>query len=290
MADATNNNENQMSGPAMRPTTSQLQPRPTPGQIKAQQQAAERSHQLTQQLVASMDHRHNWATQPRKMQRIENTLAKNPDLRNSLFTHYKGGNIPFVSLDPKTQLRVVRQVNGHLKTIARNLAAGAAVHSLIPDPTDPLNPYNQANPNSLVNQQQAAWQSNIVSQDNQAEQTIQSQDDEQFSTQQQQTMQAENLEVGLELTAAEAAEITAHNTETYNPTPSPENNSSNKEASETHEGKKVLEHAGEERALEAYRHDDKHGLIEGFKGEKAVVEHTIEHTALKVGLSMITGG
>lgn len=296
MADSSNHNDDRsntlMSGPAMRPATSRLQPRPTPDQLKAQQQATERAHQLTQQMAASIQRRQNWATQPRKMQRIENTLSNNPELRNSLFTLYKGGNTPFVSLDPKTQLRVVKQVNGHLKTMARTLAAGAAAQSLIPDPTDPLNPVNQANPYNIANQQQAAWQANILTQDNQVAQTIQAEDNEQFSIQQQQTTEQENNEAEIELTEAEVTEIAAHNTETYNasPTPSPENTSTDKkESDETEEGKKILEHAGEERALQAYRSEDKAGMIEGFKGAKTAVEHTVVHEALQVGLSMLSG-
>jgi len=264
-----------MSSPAMRPTP---RPKPalTPVQLKAQEVIATRSRELTQQMRATQQQRANWITQPRLMRRIENRLAHDPKLRNALFTLEKGGAIAFVSLDPKTQMRVVKNVSGHIKTIARNVVAKTVpAPSFAPDPTDPFNQYNQANPSNIANQQQAAQQANVIEQDNLVNQET----------------TAENNHTLL-LTGADITIIAAYKSERYStlPEPSPEPGPSNrKDASKTNpEEIKALKHQGEARALKGVINNDKKEIIEGLKGIKEVGKEVVSHAAVSILTKVIT--
>lgn len=282
-------NRMRMGGPSMRPRPQPRQQR-TPQQIKALESARTHSHQLTRQLVAAQSTRQNWRSRANTMRRVQNALRKNPALRNALFTAAKGDAIAFVSLDAKSQLRAVKTVDRQIRDMAHQ--AVRAMQNPTPDPLDVTNPYNQANPNSLVNQQQAIQQGVTQEQDNLAAQE-----------QEQQEITTENNTTAITLTAAEAVDIEAHNQQEYSfsPTPTPtsprpekqaddeEIKAGEKKVEEEATVKAVMEHRGEEKALEGFMHGDKTAFMDGAKGAFSKGVEKVAEEGLKVGMSLMKG-
>lgn len=287
--EADNSNRMNMGGPSMRPSPKPAPKELTPAQQKAQEQAKQRSHELTQEMVAAQTARQNWINKPGMMRRINNTLAKDPVVRDAVFTAVKGGAVAFTSLDARTQLRVVKNADKQLRQMAQN-----AVAAMTPgvDPNDVTHPFNQANPNNLANQRQAIEYGIVMDQDNQVAQQVLTMDNQVAQEQQVEEEMAENNLATMELTAAEEEEINSHNAE-FNPSPKP---GAQPDDEELKEGEKALaedglaraalEHKGEEKALESFMKNDKAGFMEGAKGGEKEVAKTVAEEGMKVGMSL----
>ncbi len=272
--------QNSITGPMMRPLPSNKPP--TQEQTKAQQTVEIRLSALKQQLLAERNNRQNWITDARSMRQIQNSLVNDPLLREAVFTLVKGGAFAFVALEPKVQLEIIKTVNQTMSTMARTLLKSISSF----DPNDPINLYNQANPNNLVNQQQAIQQGIITEQDNLETQSVLQQDDNVANQEQSENSQNDKHLYDLTLTEAELLEIQSHNQANYSnhnacPTPSP--GSQKQTANEENSSdlpKKVFEHLGEETALKAFMNKDPKGVIEGCKGLIQTIEHRVVSTAL----------
>jgi hypothetical protein len=240
---------------------------------------------LEHQLSVSKASRHNWQNSATTMRRVQSTLAKDPLLRNALFSHHKGSNIAFVLLPAKDQLRIVKNVSANLKKLARQCLS--AQNNATLDPNDPTNLFNQANPNNLANQAQATQAANIAIQNNFTEEEILREDQQALEQQNREEMNHENEE-RFELTDAEAHTIDTHNQSAYStPTPKPGHSTSEENDEESHFARKEIEHLGEERAIKHFISGDKKELIEGLKGLEKITEPGVEHAA-HAAVAMLT--
>lgn len=285
--DRKENDENRitMSGPSMRP-----QPQPqrelTPAQIKAQEKINIYQKNLRKVVKAQETARPGWQNTLSRW-RLENTLAKNPTLRNALFTYFKGDAIAFNSLPPKTQLTITKQVQQHLRNMAKNAVKNTP--NLTPDPKDVTNYYNQANPNNLANTQldiQRGIEINEANKQAQIEQDMMEQQYNNFTNQEQEhetETAAISTAAAIVLSTDDEEEIIKEQqANQFNPSPKPSNQ--NKDDDKDIEEK--AKHAGEETALRGVMSGDKELFKEGAKGIEKAEKTIVDHELINAGMAL----
>ena len=277
-----NENDNQKTFSASPTPSPSNKPRPAPKATPAEQALQQRYKAIRNQLSQQM--RPSW--QNSNVKRIQKTLAKDSVLRDALFQMYRNSPAAFLTLTPKEQYNLVKDVSNHLKNLAQQCVA--AQQQPI-DPNDPTNSFNQANPNNLANQAQAAAAGVILEQDNQM-----------LNIQQTEAVDDENNVADEEtkqftLTQEDEQEIAEHNQQYQNPRPQPGTSHSEDDDEQANEATTLVKdevkikgaesvvknEKTEEKALESFIKVDKKAFIKAAKGMVKEVEAKVAEVAVK---------
>lgn len=181
-----------LQAPQLRPSVNKEQ---NYQQQLALKQISERAALLTLKLRAQeqmlKQATHEWRYQPKTMRKYQHILITDPAVRAGLlFTLNRTGQ-SFSSLSPQQRLQLVKQIQRTNAALATEMQ-----RQLQPvlDPNDPTHPFNQANPNNMTNQSQAAYFSVVVTENNEQTQTNQNENQEADVNKEAETLDAENRE------------------------------------------------------------------------------------------------
>ena len=268
------------------PTPSPMnQKRPRPEPTPAQKAAEQELYKIRQQMYEQQRSRQAWLNPSRDMKRIQKMLNEKPAIRGALTQLYRTSPAAFLTLHPRQQLRIVKNVANHLKQISTQLVNPQQDPQF--DLTKPLNMQNALSNGGTTASQNAAMQNGaVVAQNNEA--TAESSVEDQQQAAQQHGHDGRLVAIGagvvaaFTLTKSDISEIIEHNKGYTAPTPKPGGSLVDEE--DHVEAGTVIKHetAGAENSnamkggVAAVIDNDKAAFIASAKGVEKVVAPVVE--------------